>query len=304
MNYLSHLVGRALRLTQPLEPARGNPFEPAQAREPAPTDFEPPEQPITQRLRPARIDASAPAVASAEPAPEAQPAMPVAARFDEVLAQVPPRAKLSAGVPAHPSASPPGTPLSSEAEGAPLAVSETAAEHGMGAPAEGKHSPASRLAAASEVLRRPTASVPLQPARTETAKTAVADLFTPAPHSTQRGSGRAAQLREHLENKPAVETRADVAQRLSTDEALPVSQLLAPRLTTALTPMSRASPPPAIAGATASLAATADVHISIGSVEIRAQTSPARAKPVSGKPRASRPSMSLGDYLQKRGGGR
>ena len=69
-----------------------------------------------------------------------------------------------------------------------------------------------------------------------------------------------------------------------------------------LLPATRALPPAAIAEAASAVAP--DVHITIGSVEIRANAATSPAKRVANTPRALRPSMNLADYLQKRRGGR
>jgi hypothetical protein len=97
------------------------------------------------------------------------------------------------------------------------------------------------------------------------------------------------------------EPATEPVNRKSTTDAAPASASPV-RRAPPLAPMTRALPPPAIKAAPAS--PVPDVHISIGSVEIRANTAPARAKPVAPQPRALRPSMNLTDYLHKRRGGR
>jgi hypothetical protein len=300
MNYLSHLVGRTLRLNQPLEPARGNPFEPAQAHEPE--DPASPEQRITQRLRPVRMDAPASAVVHAPP-PGETPAQEVSVveRLDAVLSQAPaPRVVAPRG---EPSMTPGATQSASES---PTQV-ETAATPARATPMSAAHtedatSPAASWAEASRNLRRPRADVPLQPARSERQHYATEDARRPASLTAPRSPTPVTQSRTRtVAAARSAESAATPAQRQPPGDAAPVSS--APvRRAAPLVPVMRALPPRDSATATAP--AAPDVHISIGSVEIRANTSAPRAKAVASQTRALRPSMNLSDYLQKRRGGR
>ena len=299
MNYLSHLVGRTLRLNQPLEPVRGNPFEPVQAREPE--EVSTPEERITQRLRPVRTDAPAPAVVPAAPsrdAPALAPA-PLVATLDAVLAQAPashpelPESERSSISP----------PKQASTSSVPHARADGAAARGPEEPVSQDDevgTPAAVWAQASANLRRSAERMPLLPARKESAEITSEDAPAPRLRAALIEPAQVTRRRERTgaAMHPA-ESPIEPVKSQAVDGAPPTPPTNI-RRAPPLLPVTRALPPPAIAAAPAA----PDVHITIGSVEIRANAAPSPAKPVARAPRALRPSMNLADYLQKRRGGR
>jgi hypothetical protein len=302
-SYLSHLVERALGSTEGLQPAASNPFEPAPLAE---TAIEGPASPgadVERRARlpqertlpPAQVDLS---TERHEPCPE-----PASRVFDAVIEQaVATRAPAAAPMPRHAEVESDHPELPRREIPEPLG--------GMDAldaqPMEMANPPA--VAAQRISARR---HIPLRRAQTERMSP---EPITPLPAPVRSALERAAQRRVLAGVEPAAEPHADGSaprrrdatadsQPGSTDSAQAGTGIANVQMRAKLAPLVRAHPPAPPAGA--QMASAPDVHITIGRVEIRAHTAPARAKPPPAKtPGALRPSLSLSDYLSRRGKGR
>ncbi|HEU4778495.1 MAG TPA: hypothetical protein VFS58_01300 [Steroidobacteraceae bacterium] len=304
--YLAHLVSRTLGLGAPLVPLRKSPFEPAAEADNAGiwegatdepcTDAAEISHPLPRALVPERVRTAEPDGNAAQGGAGARsritrPSPDAAARFEEVVALA------ETGSPAELRGRRVGALGRAPAEAGDDGLANTLMhepESSSRAMPNARH--ASDVAVAPPVVARALEQTTLErgviSSQADSSRAAARTALTSPTTSLARKRDSRPGRRD-----PAAEVAEAPPRRETPSQA--VDMLAKPRMI--LAPASRALPPVGLRGRAAERRAP-DVHISIGSVEIRAQQTASRAQPKTASVRALRPTLSLDAYLTKRRG--